>query len=49
MNTDKFYQIALTLVPDVSDVATKKLLAYYGSAELKGLVNAMVGNQYSKS
>ena len=33
MNTDKFYQIALTLVPNVGDVAAKKLLAYCGSAE----------------
>ncbi|PDH46082.1 MAG: DNA-protecting protein DprA [Bacteroidetes bacterium MED-G21] len=33
MNTDKFYQIALTLVSNVGDVAAKKLLAYCGSAE----------------
>ena len=33
MNTDKFYQIALTLVPNVGDVAAKKLLAYCGSVE----------------
>ena len=33
MNTDKFYQIALTLVPKVGDVAAKKLIAYCGSAE----------------
>lgn len=33
MNSDKFYQIALTLVPKVGDVAAKKLLAYCGSVE----------------
>ena len=33
MNSDKFYQIALTLVPNVGDLAAKKLLAYCGSAE----------------
>ena len=33
MNSDKFHQIALTLVPNVGDVAAKKLLAYCGSAE----------------
>ena len=33
MNTDQFYQIALTMVPNVGDVAAKKLLAYCGSAE----------------
>lgn len=30
---DKIYQIALTLVPKVGDVAAKKLIAYCGSAE----------------
>ena len=33
MNTDKFYQIALTLVTNGGDVAAKKLLAYCGSVE----------------
>ena len=33
MNSDKFYQIALTLVSKVGDVAAKKLLACCGSAE----------------
>tara|TARA_B100001093_G_scaffold471972_1_gene494673 strand:- start:4839 stop:5039 length:201 start_codon:yes stop_codon:yes gene_type:complete len=33
MNSDKFYQIALTLSPKVGDVAAKKLLAYCGSLE----------------
>ena len=33
MNTDIFYQIALTLVTNVGDVAAKKLLAYCGSAK----------------
>tara|TARA_B100000795_G_scaffold81725_1_gene58923 strand:+ start:6987 stop:8090 length:1104 start_codon:yes stop_codon:yes gene_type:complete len=33
MNSDKIYQIALTLVPKVGDVAAKKLIAYCGGAE----------------
>ena len=33
MNSEKIYQIALTLVPKVGDVAAKKLIAYCGSAE----------------
>ena len=34
MNSEKIYQIALTLVPKVGDVAAKKLIAYCGSAEI---------------
>lgn len=33
MNSEKIYQIALTLVPKVGDIAAKKLIAYCGSAE----------------
>lgn len=33
MNSEKIYQIALTLVPKVGDVAAKKLIAYCGGAE----------------
>ena len=33
MNSEKIYQIALTLAPKVGDVAAKKLIAYCGSAE----------------
>jgi len=33
MSSEKIYQIALTLVPKVGDVAAKKLIAYCGSAE----------------
>ena len=33
MNSEKIYQIALTLVHKVGDIAAKKLIAYCGSAE----------------
>jgi len=33
MSSEKIYQIALTLVPKVGDVAAKKLIAYCGGAE----------------
>ena len=33
MNTDKFYQIALTLVFNLGNLEAKKVLAYCGSAE----------------
>ena len=45
MNPDKFYQIELTLVPKCGWFSGKKNF----QLELKGLVKALAGNQYSKS